>query len=103
MDFSRNPYFTEELKISTLQRWVLVHSFLYYDLNYNVVSDHVFDDNCKQLYQLKLKRPRTYKGSRYGYAMQSFDGSTGYGFHALLTEEHRLLVERDAYHLKERY
>lgn len=98
-----NPYFTTKLKIEMLQRWILIHSYLYYDLNYNIVSDERFDNNCHQLYEMRKRFPKTYKKSRFYYAMKEFNGSTGFGFVELLNKEHREIVERDAFYLRRTY
>jgi hypothetical protein len=102
MDF-KNPYWTVTTRIQTLQRWILVHSFIYYDLNSSIVPDHMFDDNSRQLAYFKKKRPLDWKRAKYSYAMKDFDGGTGYGFVDKLNYEDRLLIERDAYYIKERF
>jgi hypothetical protein len=102
MEFN-NPYFTKLNKIELLQRWILIHSFLYYQLNYNVVSDERFDNNCRQLKELKGKYPKTYKRSKFYYSMHDFDGSTGYGYYELLREDHQAIISRDAFYLRRKY
>lgn len=97
----QNPYWENITKIEMLQRWILVHSYLYYDLNSSVVSDTMFDKNCVQLATLKRKAARSYRRSKYGYAMKDFDGSTGFGFVELLNSEHAKLIMRDASNLKD--
>lgn len=52
-------------QIQLLQRWILVHSFAYYELNENIVSDFKYDDNAKQLAELKRKHPEDFERSRY--------------------------------------
>lgn len=96
-----NPYWEDKTKVELLQRWILVHSHLYYDLNASVVSDHMFDNNCRQLHQLKLDSSKAYSEAKYSYAMQDFEGSTGFGFVEQLTTEHRDLIMRDAANLKD--
>lgn len=97
-----NPYWSNRTKIELLQRWILVHSFLYYELNSNVVSDFMFDNNCKQLNELKESDIKSYKKSSYHYAMKEFDGSTGFGFIEKLNNDHYDKVSRDASILKDR-
>lgn len=98
-----NPYWKPRTKIELLQRWILTHSFLYYDLNYNVVSDEMFDNNCEQLREFIEKYPKSWKKSKYYYAMKEFDGSTGFGFVELLNEEHRTNITRDAWYIRRKY
>ena len=60
-----------------LQRWILVHSIIYYQLDSNVVSDHMYDANCKQLVELMEKHPSECKKTKYYRQFRGFDGSTG--------------------------
>lgn len=94
------PYWRPKTKIDLLQRWILVHSFIYYELNESVVSDQMFDSNCLQLYKLKVKYKQSYKESNYYYAMKNFDGSTGFGYFEKLSKEHSSSVVRDANYIK---
>lgn len=52
-------------KIQLLQRWILVQSFAYYELDQNIASDFKYDDNAKQLVELMKKHPEEAKRSRY--------------------------------------
>jgi hypothetical protein len=98
-----NPYWKPVTKIELLQRWILTHSFLYYTLNYTIATDKRYDDNSEQLVELKEKYPKSWKNSRYYYAMKEFDGSTGFGFVEKLNDEHREAVTRDAFYLRRKY
>jgi NAD-dependent DNA ligase len=98
-----NPYWSNKTKIELLQRWILTHSFLYYELNYTIVSDERFDQNSQQLARAKEKFPKSWKESKYSYAMQDFDGSTGFGYVQQLDPEHRGAIERDAWYLRRKY
>lgn len=73
-----NPYWSEALKIGGLQRWILVHSIIYYELDSSIVSDQVFDRNARQLVQMQKSNPEEAKRSEYWYAFYDFDGSTGF-------------------------
>ena len=61
----RKPFNVVE-KIQLLQRWILVQSFAYYELNENIASDFKYDDNAKQLVELMKNNPEEAKRSRYG-------------------------------------
>lgn len=91
MDFS-NRDFTPQEKIELLQRWVLVHSYLYYIMDISVVSDNMYDANSKQLADLKEAHPDSWDKAKYTYAMKDFDGSTGFGFTEKLEEKERKLI-----------
>lgn len=81
-----NPYWTDEMRISFLQRVILIHSYLYYERDCSVWSDKKYDEVAKQL--ALLLEPYTKQWiknkTQYGYAFYDFDGSTGfYLFHRL--------------------
>ena len=54
MEF-KNPYFLTVERINLLQRWILVHSYLYYEKNESIVKDVNYDANTRQLIYLKIK------------------------------------------------
>lgn len=60
----RKPFNCTE-KIQLLQRWILVQSLAYYELNENIASDFKYDDNAKQLVELMKNHPEEAKRSRY--------------------------------------
>lgn len=65
-------------KIQLLQRWLLVQSFAYYELNENIVSDFKYDANAQQLEELVRDNPAEAKRSRYYEYFHDFftdDGS----------------------------
>ena len=57
--------FTPVEKIQLLQRSILVNSFAYYELNENILSDHQYDANARQLAELKKQYPEEFTRSRY--------------------------------------
>lgn len=60
----RTPFNITE-KIQLLQRWILVQSFSYYELNENIASDFTYDANAMQLVELMKNNPTEAKRSRY--------------------------------------
>lgn len=60
-----NHPFTPLERIQLLQRSILVNSFAYYELNENLLTDFQYDDNAKQLAELKKQYPDEFKRSRY--------------------------------------
>jgi len=64
--------------INRRERQLLVHSFLYYQLNENIISDHTFDKWSKELAQAIIDHPETFKQSVYAEGFKNFDGSSGY-------------------------
>jgi len=64
--------------INRRQRQLLVHSFLYYQLNTNIISDHTFDMWSKELVDLMSEHPDIAKQSAFYKEFETFDGSSGY-------------------------
>lgn len=70
-------------RIRRLRRFLVVHSRIYYCLNDNLVSDHMFDAAGKELAELQEK---------YGYVYHLWDEefkdwTGGTGFHLPLQDE----------------
>jgi hypothetical protein len=56
---------------------VLVHSYLYYQLDTSIISDHTFDRWCNELVQLTEQYPEEASQVIYHKEFEGFDGSTG--------------------------
>lgn len=52
-------------RIQLLQRWILVQSFAYYELNENIASDFTYDANAMQLVDLMKNHPEESQRSKY--------------------------------------
>ena len=85
-----NPYLSDIAKANMLERWIIVHSILYYCEDTNVVSDRMYDMNSKQLVDLfdnmSLKEKQK---TKYWYVFRFFDGSSGIGLYEGLNFEDR--------------
>lgn len=67
-------------QISWLQRYIIVHSYIYYHLNDNFISDHQYDEKCKQLVGLKERYPDEWRRSQYYRQFgDDYTGATGMG------------------------
>lgn len=92
-----NPYLSDVAKANMLERWIVVHSILYYCQDTNVVSDRMYDMNSKQLVELfesmSLKEKRK---TKYWYVFQTFDGSSGFGLYEGLNFEDREYLSAQA-------
>jgi hypothetical protein len=64
--------------INRRRRQILVHSFLYYQMNTNIISDHAFDQWSKELADLQQQYPETARECIFAKEFESFDGSSGY-------------------------
>lgn len=57
---------------------LLVHSYIYYRLNENVISDYQFDMLSKRLVDLQEANPELSKEVEWAEAFEDWDGSTGF-------------------------
>lgn len=92
----KNPYWSNTQKMNMLQRWILVHSFIYYELNNNIVSDHMYDNNCVHLAELQKKYPDSFKVTNYYKAFKEFDGSTGFDLLSKLSKSQLIKIQSEA-------
>lgn len=89
IDFNCPPacYWDEAVKISYLQRRIIVHSIIYYVQGSSVITDQQFDALSRQLVRMqKEASEEELKKSTYYYAMYDFDGSTGFDLYDRLNE-----------------
>lgn len=90
IDFDVMPckYWSDQTKISFLQRRVLVYSIQYYKLSESVISDEKYDSISRQLLQLqKTASKEDREGSQYWYVFHDFDANTGFDLYDRLTEK----------------
>ena len=59
------------------ERQILVHSYLYYELNANIVTDHEFDMWSQELADMIKQYPEDFRQTEHYSAFILFDGSTG--------------------------
>lgn len=65
-------------RIEFLQRYILVHSCLYYSMDENVISDKKFDKYARLLASKIEKYRDKIPKTQYGYVFYDFDGTTGF-------------------------
>ena len=72
---------TEDSKIAELikrrRRQILVHSFIYYELNQNIVSDAQWSAWAQELEELQSKYPDISDKTEFASDFKGFDHSTG--------------------------
>ena len=95
----RNPYWSPKTKLQLLERWILIHSIIYYRLNTSIVSDVMYDNNCNQLVKGIKKFPEAFKQTKYYYAFKGFTGETGFDLYSKLNTEDREKLEQQAEYL----
>lgn len=64
--------------INKRRRQVLVHSYLYYKNNTNLVSDYTFDMWCRELADLHMRYPKEAEKAMFKEAFNGWDGFSGY-------------------------
>jgi NAD-dependent DNA ligase len=65
-------------KIQQRRYQMLVHSYIYYQLNDSIVSDIDFDRWSKELVELTERYPEEARKARYHEEFKNFDGSSGF-------------------------
>ena len=86
-------YWTDKLKVEFLQRTILIHSYLYYELNSNIWTDKHFDEVAKQLVELQDRYSKLWiDRTQYGYAFYDFDGTTGFDLWGRLSMQDRAKI-----------
>lgn len=67
---------TSLIRRRMLQCWL--HSFLYYELNTNIISDEKWSMWAKELAELIKKYPKEFQTIKHWEIFKDFDGSTGF-------------------------
>lgn len=91
-------YWSDKLKIDFLQRVILIHSYLYYELNTNIWTDKHYDEVSKQLTIMQNNYSKGWikKKTQYGYVFYDFDGSTGFDLWDRLKEKDKQYISNIA-------
>lgn len=80
--------------IDFLQRFIILHSYIYYELNYNAISDKKYDEKAKELVRYKNEYPELWKSSMYYKQFgDSYDGSTGFTLYHDLNERQKTIIK----------
>lgn len=77
------PHWDVKTRIELLERWILVQSYAYYELNDNIASDFEYDDNAKQLIKLISENPEDHYNSRYYSYFSKYEPGCTSGFELL--------------------
>ena len=95
----KNPYWGTKTKIDLLSKWIIVHSIIYYELNNNIVTDQMFDDNACQLAGLISEDRQVFGQSKWFYVMQDFNGKTGFDIYKKLHNHDKVRLIQEAQYL----
>ena len=64
--------------INRRQRQILVHSYIYYKEDSNLIDDFTFDKWCKELFKLQTDNVREFEKSEYYNVFKKWSGFSGY-------------------------
>lgn len=78
---------TTQEQISFLQRYIIIHSIIYYEFNNGVISDRQYDEYAKYLYKLILSNNKEFTNSQYYYVYYDYNPATGFDLRSRLTKE----------------
>lgn len=67
--------------ISRRERQIIVHSYIYYELNENIIEDNLWGKWAQELSELIKEHPVEFKVSPYYKQFKKFNPSTGYGIY----------------------
>lgn len=80
-------------RIDFLQRYIIVHSYIYYELDNNIISDKEYDAKSKELVKYKNDYPELWKTSEYYPQFGSdYNGATGFTLYHGLTEKQQKII-----------
>lgn len=97
-------YWSDITKASYLQRQIIVHSILYYQMSENVITDSQFDAIGKQLVKLRKQMGEDdYQKTEYYYCFQDFDANTGFYLYDALNDYDKQYLSGIARHVLKRY
>ena len=65
-------------RINHRERQILVTSYLYYNLDENIITDEKFDKYAFDLVGMMKKYPEEFKQSEFYLGFTEFDGSSGF-------------------------
>lgn len=76
---SNNFNLSTQEYIDWLQRYIIVHSYVYYETDDEFISDREYDVKSKELTRLKNGYPELWKSSEYYKQFgDEYNGSTGF-------------------------
>lgn len=92
----KNPYWSDKNKLDHLQRRIILHSILYYEIGEPVVDDHIYEE-ISQYYLEYVKRTdiEVLRRTEFWYCMFDYDGYTGfYLYDRLIKSDKKKLFEQ---------
>lgn len=79
--------------IDFLQRYIIVHSYIYYELDDNYISDREYDLKTKELVRYKEQYPDLWKNSMYHKQFtDEYNGATGFTLYHDLDAHQKVII-----------
>ncbi len=80
--------------IDYLQRYVILHSYIYYELNSNSISDKKYDEKAKELVKYKNDYPELWRNSMYYKQFgDEYNGATGFTLYHDLSNHQKKIIK----------
>lgn len=80
--------------INFLQRFIILHSYIYYELDDSVISDKDYDAKAKELVRYKNEYPDLWKSSEYYKQFgDEYNGSTGFTLYHDLNDHQKDIIQ----------
>lgn len=84
---------TKQQQIDWLQRYIILHSYIYYELDNNLVEDRVYDLKAKELVKLKNENPDLWRSSEYYQQFgDDYNGATGFTLYHDLNDRQKEII-----------
>lgn len=84
---------TTQEYIDFLQRFIILHSYIYYELNNNLITDKEYDSKSKELVKYKNEYPELWKTSMYYKQFgDEYNGATGFTLYHDLDERQKEII-----------
>jgi hypothetical protein len=89
----------DEIKVLIRRRraQMLVHSYLYYELDDSIISDDLWQQWANELEELQRKYPKLCKIEYYDTIFKDWDGTTGNHLPRTIIIEKKALQVKEAY------
>lgn len=79
--------------IDYTQRKIIVHSYIYYEMNNTVISDREYDALCKKLVAFKNEYPDLWRTSEYYKQFgDDYNGATGFTLYHDLDDHQKEII-----------
>lgn len=88
-----NTNLTTQEYIDYLQRYIILHSYIYYECDNNIISDKQYDEKAKELVKYKNEYPKLWKQSMYYKQFDDeYNGATGFTLYHDLDEHQKEII-----------